>query len=109
MRLEKAPPVLVPAQPHALNLGGLERVHGDGPHKRDVHAQPAVDARARQADEDAELGRRPLRRGRAAVAADVVFGFGLDRDELCGGGGVRWLARRIRKQKGGWEGGEEYL
>lgn len=50
-------------------------------------------ARARQADEDAELGRRPLRRGGAAVAADVVLGFGLDRDELINREGARGLAR----------------
>jgi hypothetical protein len=47
-----------------------------------VHAQSAVDARAAQADEDAELGRGPLWRGGAAVAAAIIpVGF-LDLEEL---------------------------
>jgi hypothetical protein len=42
-----------------------------------------VDAGAREADEDAELGRGPLRVGCAAVAAEIVIGLLLDRRELC--------------------------
>ena len=42
--------------------------------------------RLAEADEDAEFGRGPLRGGRAAVAADGVFGFFLDGGELDGGG-----------------------
>lgn len=80
--LKEFAPARVAAEAHALNLGLLEGVHGDGADKRDVHAEAAVDAGAREADEDAELGRGPLRVGRAAVAAEVVVGFLLDRGEL---------------------------
>jgi hypothetical protein len=49
-----------------------------------VYAQAAVHARAAEADEDAELGRGPLRGRRVAVAAEVVVGFFLDGEELLG-------------------------
>lgn len=83
MLLKELLPVFVAAQPHALDLGLLEGIHGDGPHERDVHAQPAVHTRAAEADEDAELGRRPLWGGRVAVAAEAVSRFFLDGEELC--------------------------
>lgn len=54
-------PAVVPAQFHPADLGGLERVHLYGPHKGDVHSQTAVQAGAREADEGAEFGGRPLR------------------------------------------------
>ena len=57
-----------------------------------MDAEAAVDAGTGQADEDAELGRGPLRGGRAAVAADIVLGFGLDGDEL---------DARAKERKGG--------
>jgi hypothetical protein len=69
---KELPPVLVTAQPHPLDLVGLEGVHGNASNKRYVYAQPAVNAGAREADEDAKLGRRPLRRWCVAVTADVV-------------------------------------
>jgi hypothetical protein len=47
-----------------------------------VHAQAAVNAGARQTDEDAEFRGRPLRGRRVAVTADVVLRFLLDREEL---------------------------
>jgi hypothetical protein len=80
--LEEFAPVLVAAQSHTLDLARLEGIHGDATHKGDVDTQATVYARARQADEDAELGRRPLRRGRIAVAADVVLGFLLESGQL---------------------------
>jgi hypothetical protein len=79
---EEEPPVLVAAESHSLNLGSLEGVHGYGSHKRDVHAQAAVNTGAREADEDAELGGGPLRARCAAVAADAILVFLLDREEL---------------------------
>lgn len=47
-----------------------------------MHAQAAVLAGAGQTNEYAELGRRPLRRRRVAIAADVVAGFFLKGSEL---------------------------
>lgn len=41
-----------------------------------------MDARAGEADEDAEFGGGPLRRGGAAVGAPVVGGGFLDGEEL---------------------------
>jgi len=43
----------------------LERVHGDGSDEGDVHAEPAMRARAVEADEGSELGRGLVARGSA--------------------------------------------
>lgn len=75
-------PIVVPAQAHTLELDLLEGVHRDGANEGDVDAEAAVYARAAEADEDAKLGARPLRRGSIAVAAEVVAGFFLDGEEL---------------------------
>lgn len=53
--VEEPLPDVVPAVLHALGLGVLERVHGDGAHEGDVHAEAAVRAGAVQADEGAEF------------------------------------------------------
>ena len=82
MVLKEGPPALVAAQPHALDLARLEGVHRDGPDEGYVDPEAAMDARARQTDKDAELGRRPLRAGGVAVAADAVVAFFLDRQKL---------------------------
>lgn len=68
------PPRPIATQLHALNLGRLEGVHGNAAHKADVHSESPMHSRARQADEDAKFRRRPLRRGRRAVAALVIEG-----------------------------------
>lgn len=47
-----------------------------------MHAEAAVDARAREADENAEFWGGPLRRGGVAIAAEGVSGFFLDSEEL---------------------------
>lgn len=63
----------------------LERIHGDGPHEGNVHSEPAVQARARQADEGAEFGGGPLRgRGRAVAAGGISREF-LQGEELYAG------------------------
>lgn len=82
MVLKERSPRPVSTQPHALDLGRLEGVHGDRAHEGDVHAETAVHARAGQTEEDAEFGGGPLGGGRGAVdAARVGVGFG-DLEEL---------------------------
>lgn len=49
-----------------------------------MHAEAAVDACAREADEDAEFWGGPLRRGRIAIATKGVAGFLLNGEELFG-------------------------
>lgn len=61
VRFEEVLPALVTAQSHSFDLAGFEGVHGDAADEGDVDAEAAVDASAGEADEDAELGRRPLR------------------------------------------------
>ncbi|KAI4173589.1 MAG: hypothetical protein LQ346_008401, partial [Caloplaca aetnensis] len=75
-------PALVPAPLHARDLVPLEGVHGDGAHKGDVHAEAAVQARAHEADEGAELGGGPLRGRGGAVAAGRVAGEPLEGEKL---------------------------
>lgn len=60
----------------------FERVHADAAHKGNVHAEAAVQARAREADEGAEFGGGPLRGGGGAVAAGGVAGEFLEGEEL---------------------------
>ena len=47
----------IAAERHATDFSELESVHCHGADEGDVHAQGAVDARAGQAEEDAEFGR----------------------------------------------------
>lgn len=82
MLFEKRPPPLVATEPHPFNLTRFEGVHGDAAHKGYVDTKTTVYAGAGEADEDTEFGGCPLRRWRAAVAADVVFGFFLKGGEL---------------------------
>lgn len=77
-------PALVPTQPHPLNFLRLERIHRDAAHETNMHAQPPVHARTTQADEDAKLGRRPLRRGCTTVYAAIIGVGLLDVEELRG-------------------------
>ena len=60
MGLKEILPALIPTQPHPLNLGCLERIHGDTPHKTDVNTQSSMNACAGQTDEYAEFGGCPL-------------------------------------------------
>lgn len=59
-----------------------------------MYSQSTMDARARQAYEDAELWRCPLRRRRVAVAAEGVAGLLLDGEELLN---EATSANRVRK------------
>ncbi|KAI4246156.1 MAG: hypothetical protein L6R40_002108 [Gallowayella cf. fulva] len=79
------PPRLIPTLLHPQDLVPLESIHRDAAHERDVHAQPPVEARAREADEGAEFGGGPLRGWRGAVAAGGVAGGFLEGEELCRG------------------------
>lgn len=47
-----------------------------------MYPESTVDARARQAYEDAEFRGRPLRRGRIAIAAEGITRLFLDSEEL---------------------------
>lgn len=76
------PPPLIAPLFHPAHLGRFEAVHGDAPHERDVHPQAAVQPRARKADEGAEFGGGPLRRGCGAIDAGFVGGEGLEFVEL---------------------------
>jgi hypothetical protein len=58
--VEEIPPRLISTQSHSLNLLRLERIHRNTPYKANMNTQSAMHARATQADEDAEFGRRPL-------------------------------------------------
>jgi hypothetical protein len=80
--LEELPPARIATEAHPLDLARLEGVHGDAAHKGNVDAEAAMHAGAGEADEDSEFGRCPLRRGRIAVAADVVLGFFLEGGQL---------------------------
>lgn len=72
MIIKEVPPRFIPRQSHPLNLRLLKRIHRDTPHKTYMHAESAMHAGAREADEDAEFGGRPLWGGCPAVAAAVV-------------------------------------
>lgn len=80
--LEKVPPALIAAKSHSFNFARLEGIHGDAANEGDVDAEPSVHTGAREADKNAKLGRRPLRRGRVAIAANVVLGLLLERGQL---------------------------
>ncbi len=58
---------------HEGDLLGLPDVHRAGAHLGDVGADLAVEAGAADADEDAEVDRRPRRVARAAVGALAVL------------------------------------
>jgi len=82
--LKETLPRPIPPQPHPLNLDRFKRIHRDTPHKTNMHSQPPVYARTTQTNKDPELGGRPLRRRRPAVAAPVVLIGFLDLEELGG-------------------------